>query len=710
MTNELEKQLSQLGVITVRDLERSTVLELLLSIINQHNLTVDILKDFDTNLTRTVNECLAVMVENGQLTELLAENVYNLIMTRLGSTRNIEEYNQSVETLEDGTLNWSPAIQQAIDEGVHYLVFDKPKNYFVYPAKDSDGNDKVDGDGIKYCIRILDKSFVSIIGRNGAKIKYDYSLTHCPNIFKVENSSNITFDGLNFEGNQNRSVSQGNTPLYSGACIKAVQCQRVNVSHCTSINVHYSVLMMECEDVTVENCFNRHHYTQKLPHQSPVIPYAFVQCHSCKNYVIKDCTHYGGCRDGDIGIFGGGGEQAYIIRNKLYNFDYNKRDTDHMGHYGAQGICNDQGCTNAIIRENYIESYFDGIDMKADVRNTICENNILKGCKNSILDRQGEASHIYQTQFNTIRGNKIILNDTNDRYADDGYRLNGMYYMAGILCDNRQGCWIENNEIVYDFDNLRVQEPIVGIFYCQEKANLDYLYPSVIKGNQILYTVGRVAGGIVRHAPSSSTGIHLKDCRQLNVLNNSVNGSVSAGVDYFGIKVQGTLDWIKIKDNLFQLSSNSEQYYIESNTTVSHLMSDINGEKYGTNGIIETIGRKEEVRRVLTDRFTLNVDYSTIGMFLLNAGNNFIITIKGGSDFGGLRYINASYFVVKSPSDVTYQLIDGVIQGYDVKFFNTGYGCDLRMKTDLQMPNQCFYLEIVSTQYSEIGYNPMRGE
>lgn len=707
--NELEYELSQLGVITINDLEHSTVLELLLHIIESHNFTVETLDKLDKNLVAVVDKALQIMVENGQLTEMLAENVYQLIMTRIGVKKNIEEY-RYYAVLRDGTLDWAPAIQQAINDGVTHLVFDHQASYFVSPAMGADGNDLLDEDNIKYCVLIDGKQGLTIEGKNGAKIVYDYSLTHCPNIFKIINSSDITIEGLSFEGNANRTTSQDNTPLYSGSAVKCKNSTHILIQNCQSLNVHYAYLMMNCEGVRVKNCFNRHQYTAKLPHQSTNIPYGFVQCHSCKNYVIEECTHYGGCRDGDIGIFGGGGEQAYVIRNQLYNFDYDKRDTDHTGHYGAQAICNDQGCTNAIIRENYIESYFDGIDMKADTRNTICENNILKGCKNSILDRQGEAPHIYQTQFNTIRGNKIILNDTNDRYADTDYRLNGMYYMAGILCENRQGCWVENNEIVYDFDNLRVQEPIVGIFYSQENINWDYQYPSVIKGNQIVYTVGRVASGLVRHAPSSSTGIHLKNCRQVNVLNNSVNGSVSAGVDYFGIKCEGTLDYIRIRDNLFQLSANSHPYYTEADTTVSHLISDIKGEKRGLSGIIETIGRKEEVRRILTDRFSLNVDYSTVGMFLLNSGNNFIITIKCASDFAGLRYINATYYVTKTPSDVSYQLIDGVCQGYDVAFFNTGYGCDLRIKTDIQIPNQCFYLEVVATQYSEIGFNEMVGD
>ena len=471
-----------------------------------------------------------------ELDEATDQETILKLMKRLNGVVNIEEYADKV-TKDD----WTPAIQQAIKDGVKTLVFDSGKGYLVKSVG-------TDIDGRNYAINLNNIENLTIEGYNGTTIYTDYSQDSLPNLFRFENCNHIRIRGIIIEGINTRTIDQPSTPLYSGAAFYFKKCKDIIVEDCKTHNVTYHTIAFYTENIIVDKAFNYHDYFNQ-PFQASTVPYAFVQFHSCYGYELLNSVHYGGCRDGDVGVFGGGGEHAKIENNRLLGYGYN--DTSKHTYNISQAICNDQGATSCMIRGNYIHGYYMGVDMKADVRNCICENNIIENCKISIADRRGESQTVSQTQFNVIRGNKIVFNDN---FEDNGYLHNGMYHLVGINCEDRQGCWIENNELVHNLENgLNIQKPVLAIYFSQEQTNHDYLYPSVIKGNHIVFTVGNI--GTVIHAPGGSSMMHLRNVNCLSVLNNTLKGSYT--MDYFGVKCQGVVSDIDILHNKFWVSGST---------------------------------------------------------------------------------------------------------------------------------------------------------
>ena len=76
------------------------------------------------------------------------------------------------------------------------------------------------------------------------------------------------------------------------------------------------------------------------------------------------------------------------------------------------------------------------------------------------------------------------------------------------------------------------------------------------------------------------------------------------------------------------------------------------------------------------------------------------------ADWAGLRYLNATYMVKKEMDTVKLTKIDGSCTGYEVEADNTDYGYNIRVKTDVEVPNQSFYIEVLSCQYT-CGFNVM---
>lgn len=686
----LENICVKLDLITVEHMKCYTTLELLMMVIKKLNEVIEEsnrLNDlFGDGLIEDIRKVLVEWLDDGTISKVINEEVFKQLNLRIGNKANIEEYKHLVKNGD-----WTKAFQQAFDDGVKTLIVDGGTYHVSMTGKDEDSRG--------YAIKLENKSNITIEGYNDALITFDYNANEVPNIFSFHSCENVKIKGVRVQGVGVRLSTQPSTPLYTGSAFYFKKCKKLEVESCWTKNVMYHALAFNSSDVIVEKAFNHHDYYKNEPFQSSAIPYAFVQFHSCYGYQLLNSTHYGGCRDGDVGVFGGGGEHAKIENNRLLGYGYG--DTSKRTYNVSQAICNDQGATSCMIRGNYIHGYYMGVDMKADVRNCICENNIIENCKISIADRQGESQTVKQTQFNVIRGNKIIFNDN---FEDNGYLHNGMYHLVGINCEVRQGCWVENNELVHNLENgLNIQKPILGIYYSQEQVNHDYLYPSIIKGNNIVFTVGNI--GTVLHAPGGSSMIHLRDVKCVSVTNNTLKGSYS--MDYFGVKCQGTVSDIDILRNKFWVSGNTKAYYTESNTTVTNLVSDIDRTHKDLNdGVKEVLGEKENVKRIVTPSYTLTPSGQVVGMFLCNQGNYHMIKLVCCADFSGLRYLNATYMVRKQVNTVELTKIDGSCSGYEVVADNTDYGYNIRVITDTNIPNQSFYIELLSCQYT-CGFNVM---
>lgn len=679
----LENICVKLDLITVEHMGCYTTLELLMMVVKKLNEVItesNRLNDlFGDGLIEDIRKVLMEWLDDGTISKVINEEVFKQLNLRIGNKANIEEYKYLVKNGD-----WTKAFQQAFDDGVKTLIVDGGRYHVTMTGKD--------GDNRGYAIKIENTSHITIEGYNDALITFDYNADELPNIFSFRSCENVKIRGVRVEGVGIRLSTQPSTPLYTGSAFYFRNCKKVEVESCWTKNVMYHALAFNSSDVIVDKAFNCHDYYKNQPFQAGTIPFGFVQFHSCYGYQLTNSTHYGGCRDGDVSVFGGGGEHAKIENNRLLGYGYND-DSKHT-YITAQAICNDQGCTSCMIRGNYIHGYYIGVDMKADVRNCICENNIIENCKFSIADRQGESQTVRQTQFNVIRGNKIIFNDN---FEDDGFLLNDMYHLVGINCEVRQGCWIENNELVHNLENgLNIQKPILGIYFSQEQTNHDYLYPSIIKGNNIVFTVGN--GAKVLHAPGGSTMVHLKDVNCVGVLNNTLKGSYS--LDYFGVKCQGTVGDIDILHNKFWTSGNSRLFYTESDTTITNIVSDIDRTHVDSrSGIKEVLGEDESIKRIITPSYVLTPSGQIVGKFLCGQGTHSMVKLVCCADWGGVRYLNATYMVRKLVDSVELTKVDGVCQGYTVEAENTVNGYDIRVKTDINVSGQSFYIELISCQY-----------
>lgn len=677
---KLEFLAIDLGIITVQDLERHTALQLLLMIIEHLNQVIDRVNQIDDELIKNLRAVIRELVDNGTISSLLADEVYDILNARMGDKKSIEEYKSLVV---DG--DWTSAFQQAIDDGVKTLVLSRGSYHLTLKGRDSDNRG--------YAIKIENKSHLTIESYNDALITFDYNADELPNLFSFHSCEDIKIKNIRVEGVGERLTTQPDTSLYTGSAFYFKDCKQVSLEDCWSKNVKYHAIAFNSSEIMIDKSFNCHDYYKDQPFQSTTIPFGFVQFHSCQNFQLMNSVHYGSCRDGDVSVFGGGGEHAKIENNMLFGYGYD--DESKHTYQGGQAICNDQGCISCMIRGNYIYGYYMGIDMKADTHNTICENNIVENCKFSICDRKGESTTVSQTQFNVIRGNKIIFKTDFD---DDGYLFQDMYSLVGINCETRQGCWVENNELVVNLESwIGLPKPIVGIFFSQETINADYLYPSLIKGNQIVFTVGN--GAKVIHAPGGSTMIHIKDATCISVLNNTLKGSYSQ--NYFGVKCQGNVSDIDILHNKFWTSGNTKAFYTESNTTVTNLVSDINHTYVdSSDGIKEVVGKKETLKRIITPEYELSASGKVIGKFLCQATNYHMVKLVCCADWSGLRYLNATYMVKKGDEETEITKIDGSCTGYTVSVENTSDGYDLKVTTDVNVPKQSFYIELISCQYT----------
>lgn len=612
-----------------------------------------------------------ITVENNchNIPEMLHDHEHRLIQLEADGIDNVGYVSNYMEYYTD---NYSPVIQNMINKGVKHIIFNLPITYH-FKSRGTDAQ------GRNYCVAIVSQEDIIFEGCSGHTITYDYAEDHVPNLFSCHSCQNLEFKNLNFEGINTRVTSQPSTPLYTGSAIYCFKCKNVNIHDINSKNVIYQVLAFNTSDIDIRRTYNCHDYYNQ-PHQASTIPYAFIQCHSCYGYSIDGCTHYGGCRDGDIGIFGGGGTKARVSNNRLMCYGYN--DSSAYPYNISQAICNDQGCENAIIEGNFIDGYYFGVDMKADVRNCICTGNVITNCKIYIADRRGESQTVYQTQFNHIINNMIILQDN---YVGNDYLHEGMYYMVGILCENRQGCHIENNTITLNLkQNLLHPAPCLGIYYSQEDIHPDYQYPSTITNNHIIYTVGNI--GTVLHAHGGSTMIHIKNIQQTIISHNTFKGSYSK--EYMGIKYQGTCKDLTIQDNRFWM--NGHRYYKESNSELINTKYDYS----------ERVQRDYNGYHIQTGDFSITGGSPTsilnIGM---NGGVYLLIKIRGCADYSGLKYVDATFTLNHMATSAQLVQVAGIKTGYDIGIHYATWGVTIYVTSDTDSPLNRFEIDVIEGQY-----------
>lgn len=504
----LENICVKLDLITVEHMKCYTTLELLMMVIKKLNEVIDKMNDIDLNLLSQLRAVIAELVDNGTISSLLADEVYDILNKRIGDKRSIDEYQDYA--VND---NWGLALQQAINEGYKNIVFTKGNTYLFKKAGE-------DVDGLPYSVLIEGKSDIILDG-NGATIQIDYKQEKIPCAIYFRECENIEVKNFKIKGVGSRLESTPSTPLYSGCAIKLWGVKQAKVINNQVHQMSYLVDLHWCEHFTVRD----NHYTHDTFNevfQSTRVPYSAILVYGSKRGLIENNIIYGGLRDGDISLFGLNTDEVNVSHNYLSARGYNTEETDYGGHNLAQAITIDQGCKRCDIHDNYIYGYYYGIDSKSNVHDMRIHDNVVEGCKISIADRNGEYVATPNTDTIKIHGNIILLTKM---FGETTAKHEG-YDMVGILCEQRFGTDIVGNTIKVGGGCYFPSDYVLcGVFYSQRDIDDDYKTTGRIEQNDILFTLGTQSG--VYHAPENSVMVHLKSTKWACVNLNGFKSSYS---------------------------------------------------------------------------------------------------------------------------------------------------------------------------------------
>jgi hypothetical protein len=536
-------------------------------------------------------------------------------------TVNIEKYQHLVI---DG--DWTNAIQFAIDSGVKHLIFDE-KTYFVSKR----GQDESSKD---YCVLINQKQNITIECRRGAKLAIDFSLDNLPNIFCIQNSSNVKLLNINGEGVKTRQ-SGNQSELYTGGCIRIYKSDHVVVDGGRFHNLLYGVQCFNSEFCTIQNTTFTHDYYRES-WLSGAVPFSAIILYSVAHSNVLNNTIFGGLRDGDLSIFGGSTYKCTVQNNKLYGYGYDNEAKQST--YLGQGLTVDQGPACCHIIDNSIYGYYFGIDLKADTYDCLVSRNIIENCKCAIADRQGEATHVKETLGHIIELNKIIMHDS---WSAD-YKLYGTYHMMGIVCEKRQMAIIRHNHITVRniTGGAIVRTPICGIYISGVDMHPHYQYPSQVIGNYIAFI--NSVRNIVTHAVSGSVAFHFKDTVNLNVTNNYFKAN-KENKSYRVFCFEGLNTSPKLLDNVLDCA-------IDHNTHITYL----SGATSEALSVRDTTTQQTSAGIQLTNSTftpicTLDLPYNDVS----------IIRVKGAQNWGGVRYVDMSFLVSRNETTITLTELNG---------------------------------------------------
>ena len=502
----LENICVKLDLISVEHMKCYTTLELLMMVIKRLNEVIDKMNVIDLKLLSQLRVVIAELVDNGTISSLLADEVYDILNKRVGDKRSIDEY-QSYATDD----NWGLALQQAINEGYKNIIFTKGNTY-IFKTQNKDV------DGLPYSVLIEGKSNIVLDG-NGATIQIDYKQEKIPCAIYFRECGDIEVKNFKIKGVGSRLESTPSTPLYSGCAIKLWGVKQAKVINNQVHQMSYLVDLHWCEHFTVrDNKFTHDTFNESF--QSTRVPYSAILCYGSKRGTIENNIIYGGLRDGDISLFGLNTDEVNVAHNYVTARGYNAEESDYGGHNLAQAITVDQGCKRCNIHDNYVFGYYYGIDIKSNVHDMRIHDNVVEGCKISIADRNGEYVATPNTDTIKIHDNIILLTKM---FGETTAKHEG-YDMVGILSEQRYGTDIVGNTVkVSEGCYFPSGYVLCGVFYSQRDIDDDYKTSGRIEQNEILFTLGTQNG--VYHAPENSVMIHLKAtkwaCVNLNGLKSS---------------------------------------------------------------------------------------------------------------------------------------------------------------------------------------------
>lgn len=440
------------------------------------------------------------------------------------------------------------------------------------------------------------------------------------------------------------------------------------------------ILLNKAENCIVENCYMENtmsgimlngnsnnckilNNTIKVTYQAKQFAQSAILNYASENTTIKNNKIYGEYYDGTLSIYGSGCNNVIVDGNELHNII--KGNTPI---YLSQGITIDSGVIDCICTNNIIYDMFYGIDNKANVKNTLISNNILIGCKISIADRTGENVGSGQTFNATIVNNKIIIQKDYETTIGT-YMHYGIYYYVGILCDNRAGIKVKNNDIVL---YGRITQPVLGIDASAEVVTNQYEQNHLVTNNNIEFSTGHAITN--SNAPSNSTGIVINNCKKGTFTNNTFKVDTVGNI-YNMFLFMGTLNNILISNNNCMGTNISNHNFCklyDENANINNSkiinneirLANIPGIDNITN-IIEYYGQMKAVRSKYV-RFSTS--WQDVFKIYSQYNNPVIIKIELLQSYAGIKYLIGTYRVTVSNDSVNFETIEEHKSGIDIQF------------------------------------------
>lgn len=403
--------------------------------------------------------------------------------------------------------------------------------------------------------------------------------------------------------------------------------------------------------------------TIKVTYQSEQFAQSAILNYASENTTIKNNKIYGEYYDGTLSVYGAGCKNVIVDGNELHNI-INGNTPINL----SQGITIDSGVKDCICTNNIIYDMFYGIDNKANVENTLISNNILIGCKISIADRDGENVGSGQTFNATIVNNKIIIQKDYETTIGT-YMHYGIYYYVGILCHNRAGIKVKNNDIVLYGG---ITQPVLGIDAFGYFDTNQYEQNHLVTNNNIEFSTGH--GATNSNAPSNSTGIVINNCRKGTFTNNTFKVDTVGNI-YNMFLFMGTLENILISSNNCRGSNTSNHNFCKLYNESANIYNSkiINNEITLANipvinnitNIIEYYGEMKAVRGKYVKFSTSWQD-----VFKIYSQYNYpvIISIELLQSYAGIKYLIGTYRVTINNDNVNFETIEEHKSGIDIQF------------------------------------------